>query len=332
MNFLQKLAEQEEWNGGQGPVQSSAPTPEAMRQSPPPAKNKTLMHMLYRTQAEEEEVTAQHDEFINFLRDNPSPSEEDMNAFAELQGLDPDALDERIYALLSSLLKGVGKNNDTPDAEFDADQLAKGIETELEHTEDELVAKMIAKDHLSEIPDYYDRLGNMEDEAGSGDMDPEMDADVDMEDREYHDDEAGMADERRVGAEEEEDMDMGEENMDMDVEMDRDPDDLDDENMEDDLGDEEMDNEEDDVDADEVVRLAKELQSGEIDYEGFLDGLENLTSPEDDMGDDDMGDDEGESDYESGDLEDDEFEVNLGPAEKDEDAKKLTFKESLLRE
>ena len=41
-------------------------------------------------------------------------------------------------------------------------QLEKGISVEKEHTPNEDKAKEIAKDHLSEIPDYYDRLVKME--------------------------------------------------------------------------------------------------------------------------------------------------------------------------
>lgn len=59
----------------------------------------------------------------------------------------------------------IGKHNDTPDDQFDADELAKGIQIEMEHTDDEALAKSIAKDHLAEIPDYYTRLLKMEAEA-----------------------------------------------------------------------------------------------------------------------------------------------------------------------
>jgi hypothetical protein len=41
-------------------------------------------------------------------------------------------------------------------------QLEKGVSVEKEHTPNEDKAKEIAKDHLSEIPDYYDRLDKME--------------------------------------------------------------------------------------------------------------------------------------------------------------------------
>ena len=44
----------------------------------------------------------------------------------------------------------VGKHNDVPDDQYDVDELVKGIKVEMEHTDDEAIAKAIAKDHLSE--------------------------------------------------------------------------------------------------------------------------------------------------------------------------------------
>lgn len=41
-------------------------------------------------------------------------------------------------------------------------QLDKGIQVELEHTSDPVVAHEIALDHLGEYPDYYDRLDQIE--------------------------------------------------------------------------------------------------------------------------------------------------------------------------
>lgn len=54
-----------------------------------------------------------------------------------------------------------------PDEAFDPEQLAKGIEVELEHTDSYEEAKEIAKDHLMEIPNYYDYLEEMEIKATS---------------------------------------------------------------------------------------------------------------------------------------------------------------------
>lgn len=51
------------------------------------------------------------------------------------------------------------------DKEFDAKQIKMGIKVEQEHTKNKDLAKMIAKHHLEEIPDYYTRLLKMEKEA-----------------------------------------------------------------------------------------------------------------------------------------------------------------------
>ena len=56
----------------------------------------------------------------------------------------------------------VGKHDKTPDSKFDAEELALGIKTEKEHTGDARTAKSIAKDHLSEVPDYYSKLKKVE--------------------------------------------------------------------------------------------------------------------------------------------------------------------------
>lgn len=42
------------------------------------------------------------------------------------------------------------------------EQALKGIDVEMEHSSDPTVAFEIACDHLNEIPDYYDRLEEME--------------------------------------------------------------------------------------------------------------------------------------------------------------------------
>ncbi len=59
-------------------------------------------------------------------------------------------------------LNEIGKHNDTPDSEFNLEQLKKGIRIEFEHTNDENIAKSIAKDHLMEDPLYSDHLEDME--------------------------------------------------------------------------------------------------------------------------------------------------------------------------
>lgn len=44
------------------------------------------------------------------------------------------------------------------------DQITKGEKVELEHTDDEVLAREIAKDHVYEDPKYYDKLSRIENE------------------------------------------------------------------------------------------------------------------------------------------------------------------------
>lgn len=58
-----------------------------------------------------------------------------------------------------------GLSHNLSDYYFDLDQLTMGTQVEFEHTNDQVLAKKIAKDHLIEFPDYYTRLKHMEEEA-----------------------------------------------------------------------------------------------------------------------------------------------------------------------
>lgn len=59
-------------------------------------------------------------------------------------------------------------------------QIEKGIEIEMEHTDSEEKAVEIAMDHLSEFPDYYDRLDEMEKQAKADLKEKQKDAEVDL--------------------------------------------------------------------------------------------------------------------------------------------------------
>lgn len=45
--------------------------------------------------------------------------------------------------------------------EYDPKQLAKGIKVESEHTPYKTIARIIAKHHLAEDPDYYKKLAKL---------------------------------------------------------------------------------------------------------------------------------------------------------------------------
>lgn len=73
-----------------------------------------------------------------------------------------DAVNSLKLDELRTILKWVGEHDFVPDSKFDSKELALGIKVEHEHTKNEIVAKLIAKDHLSEMPDYYSKLEKME--------------------------------------------------------------------------------------------------------------------------------------------------------------------------
>ena len=57
-----------------------------------------------------------------------------------------------------------GDGGSVPDLYFNSDQLARGIEIEMEHTSNRQAAKIIAKQHIVEFNfmDYYKYLDEME--------------------------------------------------------------------------------------------------------------------------------------------------------------------------
>jgi len=58
-----------------------------------------------------------------------------------------------------------GRADNIPESKFDKGQLNKGIKVEMEHTNNTSIAKEIAKDHLMEDPEYYQKLAKIHKEA-----------------------------------------------------------------------------------------------------------------------------------------------------------------------
>lgn len=79
-----------------------------------------------------------------------------------------------------------GLADDADVMDFDKDQILRGIEVEMEHTNDPRIALEIAMDHLKEIPDYYTHLEDMESEAGVEEA-SRLEVKDDEEDNEYVD-------------------------------------------------------------------------------------------------------------------------------------------------
>jgi hypothetical protein len=72
-------------------------------------------------------------------------------------GIDMDDYEDRLEG---------GLGDGAKPSDFDLEQVRMGVEVELEHGEDcPYQALEIAMDHLTELPDYYSRLDEMESEA-----------------------------------------------------------------------------------------------------------------------------------------------------------------------
>ncbi len=114
---------------------------------------------------QEARVVRHQSAIIDFFLKNQNARDHEVHKWARDLGLSPEALEGEIFHLLSCLLKGVGKHAHVPDEAFDQKELEMGVKVEMEHTDNEDVAKIIAKDHLWEIGDYYSRLIPMEEEG-----------------------------------------------------------------------------------------------------------------------------------------------------------------------
>lgn len=55
-----------------------------------------------------------------------------------------------------------GQADNAPDSRFNPEALAKGKAHEMEHTNDPDIAEELAKDHLIEDPNYYEKLDKIE--------------------------------------------------------------------------------------------------------------------------------------------------------------------------
>jgi len=103
-------------------------------------------------------------EVIKLFTKNPPKSDKDIHNLANKFNIDPDKLEEVIYSIVASIFNS-GKYINYKGPKFDEDQVKKGIKVELEHTSDPDIAERITRDHLSEIPNYYDLLEDMESKA-----------------------------------------------------------------------------------------------------------------------------------------------------------------------
>lgn len=101
-----------------------------------------------------------------FFKDNKAVTIAEAKAYAKELGVECEEFNIEVYKLLSALINSndtlIGKHRDVSDDNFDPKELKMGIEIEMEHTDNPAIAKEVAKDHLSEIKNYYTLLKEME--------------------------------------------------------------------------------------------------------------------------------------------------------------------------
>lgn len=110
----------------------------------------------YLKEAEDQDIT---NKIIDFIMENPNPSDSLIHKFAEDNNFSPDVLETKIYSILTDVLTGgfAGKKGVTS-KDVDAQELQKGIDVEKEHTSINKIAEIIALSHLAEDPKYYTKL------------------------------------------------------------------------------------------------------------------------------------------------------------------------------
>lgn len=103
---------------------------------------------------------------IDFLSANPNPDDATLHAWAEEQGYNVHNVEAKIYELATKYTQFMaeGKANDegVKPSELPADQMAKGVKVEGEHTSIPEIKRHISADHITEFSDYYKELPKME--------------------------------------------------------------------------------------------------------------------------------------------------------------------------
>lgn len=112
------------------------------------------------------------DELEGFIATHKNPKDSIVHSWAESKGYEVEEVEEAIYQLAHEMAmeKTIKKEDKIPGGlaqgkkpeDFDQEKLKEGIKVEMEHTSDSKVASEIAMDHLTEDPNYYIKLKEVE--------------------------------------------------------------------------------------------------------------------------------------------------------------------------
>lgn len=125
---------------------------------------KTFRQYLKEEATPTDEAANTEEAIIQLFKDNEKVDDNMVHALSDKLGIDTHVFEAMIYKLLSDFFHAGKSMNFT--GNYDSNELEMGKKVEMEHTTNPLIAERIAKDHLSEIQDYYTRLAKMEAEAG----------------------------------------------------------------------------------------------------------------------------------------------------------------------
>jgi hypothetical protein len=106
------------------------------------------------------------DTIIRFFKEHQTIEDSEIHALADKLGIEHSEFEKQVYSVLKDILSGkFFKHWNAPDSKFDPKELAMGVNVEKEHTDNPEWAKIIAKAHLTELPNYYTLLDAMEKEG-----------------------------------------------------------------------------------------------------------------------------------------------------------------------
>lgn len=83
---------------------------------------------------------------------------------AQKLNVDVSEIEELSYNELEFIIKFIGKHDFDSLDKINKKELEKGIKVEREHTDNDLIARLVALDHINELSDYYTRLEKIENE------------------------------------------------------------------------------------------------------------------------------------------------------------------------
>jgi hypothetical protein len=106
------------------------------------------------------------DQILELFKNKENISNEDIINWAKKEGYSELEVENTVCEILSNFLSvGKAKEEDIRKKDVSKKELKDGKKVEMEHVKDEQLAEKIALDHLAEIPDYYNRLKKMEEQA-----------------------------------------------------------------------------------------------------------------------------------------------------------------------